>query len=88
MKNFIVYCHNTKKIFDQPEARELFLQRLNDLMREDLLQHVYQSESQDQIWMVLNMEDIETLKMVLLPMSLEWDFELEIVPLRRKSEKL
>lgn len=88
MKNFIVHCHKTKKIFDQPEIRKLFLQRLNDLMRQDYLQHVYQSESQDEIWMILNMEDIEILKMVMRPMSLEWSFELEIVPLRRNSEKL
>lgn len=88
MMNFLVHFQNTKNIFDQTEKRELFLQRLNDLMKEDLLKQVYQSEYQDQIWTILSMEDLEMLKMIVHSMSIEWGFEFEIVPLRRKNEKL
>ncbi len=88
MMNFLVHFQNTKSIFDQSDKRELFIQRLNDLMKEDLLKQVYQAEGQDQIWTIFSVEDIEMLKLIIHSMSVTWNFEFEIAPLRRKNEKL
>ncbi len=88
MMNLIVHFRDTKNIFDQSDKLELFIQRLNDLMKEDILKQVFQSEGQDQIWMIFSVEDLEMLKMIIHSMNMSWNFEFEIVPLRRKNEKL
>lgn len=85
MRNFIVHLRGTKKIYDDATTRETFNLRMKDLMRENILQQLYQSEYQDQLWMVFRLEDMEMLKMIIEPMTVKWDFEAEIIPLRRKS---
>lgn len=65
-------------------TRETFNLRMQDLMREDILQQLYQSEYQDQLWMVFRIDDLEILKLIIEPMINKWGFEAEITPLRRK----
>jgi hypothetical protein len=83
MKNFIVHVMDMQSIFSDEKDHLRFTQRLQDLMREDLLQQVYQSESQDQMWMVWRIEDLELMKLIIQPMSVEWSFDFQIIPLRR-----
>lgn len=85
MKNFLVHLKDTRKVYDDETSRATFNLRMKDLMRENILQQLYQSEAQDEFWMIFSTEDLEMLKLIIEPMIHKWDFEAEITPLRRKD---
>ncbi|GEM_PF-3631682 len=84
MQNFIVHLTATKTVFDSAEMHRWFTDRLNDFMRENYLQQVYQSQDKNQMWLVWRADDQELLRMMMKPLVLKMGIEMEVTPLRLK----
>lgn len=80
----MVHCTATRKVFHREDLHRWFTDRLNDFMRENYLQQVYQSQDQNQMWLIWRADDKELLEMMLKPLSLKTGVAMEIIPLRLK----
>jgi uncharacterized protein (DUF1015 family) len=64
MKAFLVHYSETQNIFLSKDSKDSLNQRLNELLRENLLQRSFLSEDQNDMWLHIIADDLEIVEMI------------------------
>jgi hypothetical protein len=64
MKAFLVHYSGVQQVFLSEDGKTNLNQRLNELLRENILQRSFLSDDQNEIWLYLYAEDQELVDMI------------------------
>lgn len=64
MKAFLVHVSGVKEVIHSEESKNELYQRLNELLRENILQRSFLSEDQNEMWLHILADDLEILEMI------------------------
>ena len=65
MTSFLVQYNRVEMMLNDPQKKEIEMQRLQDLMREKLLQRSFISKDHQNIWLHFTVDDRSTLEDIL-----------------------
>ena len=78
MKNYMVHFRRNTYTQVSPEVIRQEQERMADLMRENIIQHVYMSKPMDNLWMVFRINNEEELREIVKTLPMCKDLYMEI----------